>query len=470
MIQLAQRVSLQALLDKPVEFVKASVPFGHSITKTVAADAHVSPRGEPPQRKESIGDALKEPSKVLFPPNSLSRSWHKIMRPPPGLVNTGNTCFLNSVMQALMHIPGLVIYLQSHQHSQDCRLNNCVFCKLEDHVKKAYPGNGSKRGSIFKPAYTQNIKQIGKQFRTGRQEDAHEFLLLLLDSLQQNSLQGQPKNLDIRAKETTVVHRMFGGHLRQQITCNKCKAPSNTYEATLVLSLDCLSTIEQGLSRLTAPENLTGRNRYRCEKCKSLQEARKQTTIYDAPDNLLLHIKRFQFASKSSKITKPVAFEEKLDLARFMSPGRPSATYSLTGVVVHQGSGVSSGHYYAFGKGSNATWNEFNDDSVSQAGSARVLKQQAYMLFYTREDRPANAKTQPQHVSNNEIHGTVDLLGSSNSIARPKTKSETKTSEARSFDQMTGGNFKKRKHNGSDTNGGQKKNRIFAQMRGKNGR
>lgn len=313
--------------------------------------------------------------------------------------------------------------------------------------------------------------EIGKQFRTGRQEDAHEFLLLLLDSLQQNSLQGQPKNLDHRSKETTVIHRLFGGHLRQQITCHKCKAPSNTYEATLVLSIDCLSTIEQGLSRLTAPENLTGRNRYRCEKCKSLQEARKQTTIYEAPDNLLLHIKRFHFASKSSKITKPVAFEEKLDLARFMSPGRNAAMYSLAGVVVHQGSGVSSGHYYAFGRGSNSTWNEFNDDSVSQAGSARVLKQQAYMLFYTRNDRSTSTRAPNQQaVPSNEVNGTLDLLRSSSSIAKPKTKSNDKTNEARSFDQLTGGNFKKRKHNGGDTNGGHKKTRIFAQIRGRNGR
>lgn len=312
--------------------------------------------------------------------------------------------------------------------------------------------------------------EIGKQFRPGRQEDAHEFLLLLLDQLQQNTLQGQPKTLDNRSKETTVIHRLFGGHLRQQITCSKCKAPSNTYEATLVLSVDCLGTIEQGLSRLTTAENLMGRNKYKCEKCKSLQEAKKQTTIYSAPDNLIVHLKRFHFASKSSKITKPVAFEEKLDISRFMAPGRSPVQYALSGVVVHQGSGVSSGHYFAFGKGSNSTWNEFNDDSVSRAGLDRVLKQQAYLLFYTRLEKKPKAMSDNDAESNaSPVHRSTGLPKASSTSDSNIVGHAPNSPGNKSFDQMTGGNFKKRKNMSADATTGHKKHRIFAQMRGKRG-
>lgn len=311
--------------------------------------------------------------------------------------------------------------------------------------------------------------EIGKQFKPGRQEDAHEFLILLLDQLQQSSLHGQAKTLDHRSKETTVVHRLFGGHLQQQIVCSKCKAPSNTYEATLVLSIDCLATIEQGLARLTAAENLIGRNKYRCEKCKTMQEARKQTTIYDTPDNLIIHLKRFQFASKSSKITKPVAFEPKLDLTKFMTKGKTSAMYDLAGVVVHQGSGVSSGHYYAFGKGSNGTWAEFNDSDVSQSGVERVLKQQAYMLFYTKVQSPSMSET-----------NKPDILGPVSTPAKQVSRSKNgkrnsptlnaltgEPSEvSKTFEQMTQGNFKKRKHSGIESSN-LKKHRIFTQMRGR---
>lgn len=310
--------------------------------------------------------------------------------------------------------------------------------------------------------------EIGKQFRPGRQEDAHEFLILLLEQLQISSLQGQPKTLDQRSKETTVVHRLFGGHLRQQIVCFRCKEPSNTYEATLVLSIDCLANVEQGLSRLTAAESLTGRNKYKCERCKMLQEARKQTTIYDAPENLILHLKRFQFASKSTKLTKPVSFDQKLDLRKYMAPGRSSGYYTLAGVLVHQGSGANNGHYFTFCRGSHGTWNEFNDSSVSQSGLERVLKQQAYLLFYTRDSNAEQLVRQT--VASNSTSSAAresEQLGSALNFVPKDFSDSSPRGKKKTFEELTMGDFKeKRKFSGMDTTHN-KKHRIFSQMRGK---
>lgn len=258
--------------------------------------------------------------------------------------------------------------------------------------------------------------------------------------------------------------------MRQQITCAKCKEPSNTYEATLVLSLDCLGTIEQGLSRLTANETLTGKNRYKCEKCKSLQEARKQTTIYDAPENLILHLKRFHFAGRSAKLTKPVSFEQRLDLTQYMAPGRTPGSYRLAGVLVHQGSSANTGHYYAFGKGSHGTWNEFNDTSVSQSGIDRIMKQQAYLLLYTRV---GSSSAIPRVIGNN-VQQLKNYKGSDHNTADAPKELSTKSDKPQSqtdrltFEELTQGgkSNKKRRHSGIEQSKN-KKHRIFSQMKGK---
>jgi ubiquitin C-terminal hydrolase len=47
--------------------------------------------------------------------------------------------------------------------------------------------------------------------------------------------------------------------------------------------------------------------------------AEKQITIEEAPNILTIHLKRFQFGGKGSKITKGVNYEQALNLQPFMS-------------------------------------------------------------------------------------------------------------------------------------------------------
>lgn len=167
-IRIAGRSSLKELLESPVIFVRSSVPFG----KPADFVQPVKRPNEATQARHIGGDGIGEPHKVLFPASGLVHSWQRILSRPPGLQNIGNTCFLNSVIQALMHIPSLVIFLMSSQHSDACRLNRCIFCRMEQHAKKAYPTSNTHKQSSFKPELTQHIRRrlqgLGLVFNTDK--------------------------------------------------------------------------------------------------------------------------------------------------------------------------------------------------------------------------------------------------------------------------------------------------------------
>ena len=50
----------------------------------------------------------------------ISTAWPQIFQRPPGLKNFSNTCYMNSTLQALMHVPPLVTYLLRGTHGTLC--------------------------------------------------------------------------------------------------------------------------------------------------------------------------------------------------------------------------------------------------------------------------------------------------------------------------------------------------------------
>jgi hypothetical protein len=208
------------------------------------------------------------------------------------------------------------------------------------------------------------------------------------------------RKLDQRTKETTLVYQIFGGYLQSQVKCLKCKNVSNTFDPMLDLSLDIrnVDSVEKALKFFTKTDMLTKGNQYKCEKCNVLVDAAKAFSIYEAPLVLTIQLKRFRF--NGSKISKKIDFTENLDVSSFLSHKHRSVKYKLYGVIVHHGTTCYFGHYYAYVKSPSGIWYCMNDSSVNQASVSTVLKQDAYILMYIRDDSgvPSAAATAvPQH-------------------------------------------------------------------------
>jgi hypothetical protein len=160
-------------------------------------------------------------------------------------------------------------------------------------------------------------------------------------------------------------------------------------------------------------EALSKHNKYKCESCKELSEASKQMQFERLPPVLTFHLKRFshlcQFGT-IGKLHKHVDFTADLDMSPYSAPFNSSSDhqnytkYRLFGVVVHDGHSTHSGHYYSFIRASNHIWYCMNDESVSQVSLNTVLRQKAYLLFYSAVSPPA-----PTSVVSGEASSQVDV-------------------------------------------------------------
>ncbi|KAK0206694.1 Usp36 protein [Desarmillaria ectypa] len=387
--------AFNSLLPPPVEFIE-----GSSSGALAVAEGKYEPINATPTRKASPVKEQPVPSQsspVLSPKvtkrpvgkadidaqslfvGEVDTAWPPKFNIGSGLFNNGNTCFLNSVLQCLIHTPPLLAVLYSH--NETCRIKNvfCMACNLRSVCFQAYSNK-----SAFSPGLiSTKLHLIAKHLKRGRQEDSHEFLRYAIDALQKSCLFGYPPKLDPKVAETSWVHKIFGGKLRSRVTCQSCGHNSDTYDSNLDVSLDIhrMSSVKDALHKFVTPDYLKGGDKYKCERCKKYVNAEKRFSIHKAPLVCTIHLKRF--TPMGNKISHQVNYDERLSLAPYMSEGEFGPVYSLYGIICHAGGGPNSGHYYAFVKSRSGDWYEMNDESVTRVHQAPVRKN-AYILFYIR--------------------------------------------------------------------------------------
>ncbi|GAQ82475.1 Ubiquitin-specific protease [Klebsormidium nitens] len=358
-----------------------------------------------------------------------------------GLENFGNTCYCNSVLQALYFCAPFREKLLKYAAKIPKPVpepDETLLSSLAD-LFSQISTQKKKTGVIAPKRFVQRLKKQNELFRSYMHQDAHEFLNFLLNELAENlekeekapreseaptpstsgghgegeefgKANGHVNGLENGVAEGTKsgaqgrqaktwVHEIFQGLVTNETRCLCCETLTSRDETFFDLSLDIEqnSSITSCLRNFSSTETLNAENKFFCDKCCSLQEAQKRMKIKAAPQILALHLKRFKYIEqlgRHKKLMYRVVFPLELRLCNTVEGGDGAeAEYSLFGVVVHVGSGPNHGHYVSLVK-SHSHWLFFDDESVEPIDESMVQSffgstqeysnntDHGYILFY----------------------------------------------------------------------------------------
>ncbi|XP_010441553.1 PREDICTED: ubiquitin carboxyl-terminal hydrolase 21-like [Camelina sativa] len=361
------------------------------------------PENRPPRRYIANYDYQSDDDEFnkTEPAKPLPFSWWYPKIEPTGvgagLYNSGNTCFIASVLQCFTHTVPLIESLRSYVHQTPCNCGNDKFCvmqALRDHIELALRSSGY---ALSIDVFRNNLKHFSSDFMINHQEDAHEFLQSFLDKLERCCLDPRNKPGSVSSQDSNIVDNVFGGSLMSTLCCRNCHHVSNTFEPSLgwSLEIDYVDNLWSALDSFTCVELLE--DQLTCDNCKEKVTKEKQLKFDKLPPVATFHLKRFKNDGVTmEKIFKHIEFPLELDLLPFMSGNQNpevSTKYHLYAFVEHIGVRATFGHYSAYVRSAPETWHNFDDSKVTRFSEDRVLSQDAYILFYAREGTPWFAST-----------------------------------------------------------------------------
>ncbi|XP_058125502.1 ubiquitin carboxyl-terminal hydrolase 14 [Anopheles ziemanni] len=357
---------------------------------------------------------------------------------PAGLVNLGNTCYMNATLQCLRSVRELRAALKEYREdsSSASGLAGLASPQAITMSMKNLFEDMERSDTITPVLFLQRLHIAFPNFaQTGesgsyRQQDANECWSELLKMLQQK-LPAQKRSAELTAKHSSFIDQWFGGTFDVDMKCTEADDEPVSKSKENFLQLSCFISTEvkymhSGL-RLRLKEQLT-------KMSPSLGRDAvysKTSLISRLPAYLTVQFVRFQYKGKegiNAKVLKDIKFPIDFDAFELCTPelqekltpmrtkfndvqnaevertlkgknkskaelekekpktvaqpycfeddlgSNNSGYYTLQAVLTHQGRSSSSGHYVSWVRQKDDQWIKFDDDHVSPVDTESILK------------------------------------------------------------------------------------------------
>ncbi|KAL8170433.1 hypothetical protein V2J09_022237 [Rumex salicifolius] len=187
-----------------------------------------------------------------------------------GLLNLGNTCFMNSAIQCLVHTPEFAKYFQEDYHREINWQNPLgmvgeLALAFGELLRRLWaPG----RTPIAPRPFKTKLSRFAPQFSGNQQHDSQELLAFLLDGLHEDlnrvkhkpymksrDADGRPEEevadeywANHRARNDSIIVDVCQGQYKSTLVCPICGKVSVTFDPFMYLSLPLQSTVTRTMT------------------------------------------------------------------------------------------------------------------------------------------------------------------------------------------------------------------------------